>query len=331
MEIPRIKNPADFKFLLSAFQLSRICLTALELDIFSLLAKAPATSAELAGQLGSHHKATDRLLNALCALHLLEKKDETFTNSAFAQKHLASSSPGFLAGSMHSVHLWQRWHKLTASVLSGKPATDDQINERSEDWLEAFIGAMHERGIKQAQTEAALLKFPLRARLLDIGGGSGVFSMEFIRTNPQMTATVFDLPNVVPITQKYIEKYGFKEKIDTAAGNYLTDPFPKNYDVILLSAIVHINSFEENRQLIQKAAQSLNPGGMLVIRDFIMEDDRTYPMRGAVFALNMLVSTQKGDTYTFSEMKNWLQKAGMKSIEKRKTPNDSDIVIAKKP
>ncbi|MBA4407721.1 acetylserotonin O-methyltransferase, partial [bacterium] len=198
------------------------------------------------------------------------------------------------------------------------------------DWLESFIGAMHYRGIKEAKLTSMLLDLSKVNHMLDVGGGSGAFAMEFIKKNPNMNAVVFDLPNVIPITGRYVAEERMTEKFSFLSGNYLTNDLGNGYDLILLSAIVHINSLEENNMLIKKCYDSLNNGGQIVIKDWVMNEDRTEPAGGAYFALNMLVGTERGDTYTETEMKNWFTNAGIKKIERKDTSFGSSLMIGHK-
>jgi hypothetical protein len=163
-----------------------------------------------------------------------------------------------------------------------------------------------------------------------VGGGSGVFAMAFVRAGEGLTATVYDLPNVIPITLKYIREEKMEGKIDTAEGDYMVDQLPSGYDIVFLSAIVHSNSYQENGQLIQKCAASLNPGGRVIIKDHVMEESRIEPAGGALFALNMLVNTRAGDTYTEKEIKEWLDHAGIRHEETIVNPGQDSMVIGRK-
>jgi len=152
-----------------------------------------------------------------------------------------------------------------------------------------------------------------------------------IRQNPSAAATIFDLPNIIPLTARYIASSGFSTQVDTKTGDYLADDFGKGYDLVFMSAIIHINSPEENQLLIRKGAEALNPGGKLVILDHIMNEDRTQPPVGAVFALNMLVGTFHGDTYTEKEIGSWMQDAGLSEIVMKVTPSGTQLMIGKRP
>jgi precorrin-6B methylase 2 len=314
----------------TAFQKSRILLTAFELELFTALDGESKTSAEMAEQLGVDKRALDRLMNALCVMELLEKKGDMFSNTPAARKFLVKSSPDFLGGFYHTNNLWDAWSTLTRAVRSGKSVMESKIDDRGEQWLTAFIGAMHYRASRTAPAVVAKLDLTNVSRVLDVGGGSGAFAMAFVKAKKDIKAVVFDLPNVVPLTRGYIEKDGFLGKVDTIVGDYHTDELGKGYDLVFLSAVIHSNSAEQNIKLIQKCAQALNPGGQVVIQDFIMNEERTEPAMGAMFAINMLVGTEAGDTFTEKEVKDWLTKVGFSMIDKVESTMGNSLLIGKK-
>jgi 2-polyprenyl-3-methyl-5-hydroxy-6-metoxy-1,4-benzoquinol methylase len=282
----------------------------------------------MAKMTGANERATDRLMNALVPIGLLKKSGSQFSNTDFSTRFLIKGQPTFLGGMDHVGHLWKTWSTLTEAVKAGTSVAMKQpISGRDESWLESFIAAMHSRAGNQAKEIAAVLDLSQTRTMLDIGGGSGAFTFEFIRENPNIKGTVFDLPNVIPITKKYIAREGFENVVSTISGDYLKDNFGVDYDLVLLSAIIHINSPEENKMLFKKCAEIMNPEGQIVILDHVMSDDRTSPAGGAIFALNMLVGTEKGDTYTESEIKSWMQNAGFKYIRRRDTPQGSSMMI----
>lgn len=310
-------TPSDLMETINAFRVSRIILTGYELCIFDHLTGNGLTSEIIAIKTGSDPRATDRLLNAMTALGLITKTDNYFRNTPFSDKFLVTTSPFYMKGIGHYVGLWQTWNMLTESVKTGKsscPSGHAQINDREDLWLEYFIAAMHARGVAQGKEMAALLDLSETKKTLDVGGGSGAFTFAFIEKNPDIESVILDLPNVVPITQRYINEAGLQDKVKILAGDYHISHFGKGYDLILMSAIAHINNPEENLQLIRKGAESLNPGGQLVIMDFVMNDSRTEPFTGALFALNMLVGTEHGDSYTESEYREWMELAGLINI-----------------
>ena len=323
-------NPLQIREQFSAFRNSRILLTAFELEIFSVTEKAGQTSTQIAKTIHSDARATDRLLNALCVIGYLNKEDGKFSNPDFVSKYLVKGKAHFISGLFHTNHLWDTWSNMTEVIKKGEPTFEAKINSRGEEWLNAFIEAMHNRAKNEADFTVSPIDLEKVNKILDVGGGSGAFSMAFIRKKNTIKATVFDLPNVTPITQTYIQKEGYSDKIDTYSGDYNTDDIPAGYDLIFLSAIIHANSFEENKSLIIKCANALNIGGQLAIQDFIMSEDRLQSERGAIFALNMLTGTKAGDTYTENEISTWMTDAGLTNIIRNNLSVSSDQMIGRK-
>ena len=309
-------NPQEIRAMVTAFQRSRIILTAFELDIFTFLGEGSHSAAAIAEELHLNEGATERLLNVLVALEFLKKNNEKYSNTEDSLKYFAKNSPAYLAGLMHSNHLWNTWSHLTEVVKTGEPAHNTEINDRGDEWLNAFIHAMHDRGKKQAPGQVAKIDLTNVNSVLDVGGGSGCFSMAFLNRKPEMRAVVFDLPNVVPILKKIIEAEGFAGRIEHFEGDYTTDELPPGFDLVFLSAIIHSNSYETNQKLVRKCFHSLNPGGRLVIQDWIMNDTKTEPVQGAIFSINMLVGVEGGDCYAEKEVKTWMTNAGFsKSVK----------------
>lgn len=313
-----------------AFQKSRIILTAFELDVFSAIGNQNRRAESVAADLKLHSGATERLLNALAGLNLLEKEGEDYSNTPHSFKFLSKSSPDYIAGLGHINHLWDTWSQLTEVVRTGEAAHYTEINEREEEWLEAFIHAMHDRGRKQAPVQVAHIDLHGVDSVLDVGGGSGCFCMEFLNRKPGLKAVVFDLPNVIPISEKIIEQEGFTGRIDHHAGDYTTDNLPEGFDLVFLSAIIHSNSYETNKTLVKKCFDALNPNGKIVIQDWIMNDSKTEPAEGTVFSINMLVGTDEGDCYSENELKAWLRNAGFSGFRKTELESGLSQVISVK-
>jgi len=322
-----IDNPARLMEMVNGFRTSRIILTATALGVFDHLGGEGTGSSDLAGAVGTNPRATDRLLNALAALGLLRKNREKFSNTPFSDKFLTRHSASYLGGFELTNQMWTTWSTLTEAVVSGSTVVmESPINERPEAWQEAFIMAMHARAGQQAAEVADVLDLSNIRNMIDVGGGSGAYSFAMIRKQPDIRATVFDLPNIVPITRRYTEASGLSGQVGIIPGNYLEDDFGTGYDLVLMSAIIHINSPEENRLLISKGAGALHPGGQLVIIDHIMSEDRTAPAVGALFAINMLVGTLNGDTYTENEIGCWMRDAGLKDIRLKETPSGVQVM-----
>jgi hypothetical protein len=323
-------NPNTIREFAASFQKSRILLSSFELDIFTHIDEYGTTYNQIADTLNLDEHACERLLNALVSLGFLTKEDQLYYNTVDSFTFLSKKSSDYLGGLMHTNHLWNTWSNLTQVVKTGKSANPSEINERGEEWLFPFINAMHDRAKKQAPRQLADIDLSGIKSILDIGGGSGAFSMEFVSKNPEIEATVFDLPNVVPITKKFLVKEGFSDKIKTYSGDYTIDVLPQGFDLVFLSAIIHSNSMEINQDLIKKCFAALNKNGKIVIQDWIMNNDRTQPAGGAIFAINMLVGTEAGDCFTEKEVTQMLIAAGFKNISKIEFESGSGQMIAQK-
>ena len=323
-------SPNSIMEMVMGFQKSRILLTGYELGVFTVLGDEIKSSMEVAKILKTDERATDRLMNALCSMNLLEKKEDKFVNTPLTSKFLVKGKPAFMSGLMHSVNLWNSWSTLTDAVRQGTSVLTSHVNERLEDWVISFIAAMHWRACKNAPDLVKELDLSDVSRILDIGGGSGAYTMAMVQAKEGITATIFDLPNVIELTKKYIEDEGLSGKVTTIIGDYNINEFGTGFDLVFLSAIVHANSFEQNSELIKKAVNSLNPKGQIVIQDFVMDQTRTSPPSGAIFALNMLVGTEGGDTYTEDEIRGWLKDAGISDIIRKATDFGTSLIIGRK-
>lgn len=319
----------DINLLSRSFQKSRVFLTGFELGIFTVLGEDEKSPNQVAKEIKADLRATDRLLNALCVTGAIKKKNGMFCNSEAAKEYLVKGKPEYQAGIMHSVNLWDSWTNLTESVKTGSSVKINPVAERDDKWFKPFIAAMHNRAFTEAPSLVEQINLEGVKKVLDVGGGSGAYSMAFVKAGDNIHSTVFDLPNVVTMTEKYIQNEGLEKKIDTVSGDYHKDEFPTGYDLVFLSAIIHINSPEQNIELIKKSSRALNSGGKIIISDFIMDDDRIHPPFGAFFALNMLVNTDSGDTYTESEVKDWLEQAGLTFVERKET-RSTGLIIGKK-
>jgi SAM-dependent methyltransferase len=309
-------NPTTIREFAALFQKSRILLSGFELGIFTTIDESGSTNHQIATTLQLDEHASERLLNALVSLGFLTKHVGLYFNTPESFTFLSTKSPDYLGGLMHTNHLWNTWSNLTTVVKTGASAHSTDINERGDDWLFSFISAMHDRAKKQAPMQLTTVDLSEVKSILDIGGGSGAYSMEFIRKKFEIEATVFDLPNVVHITQHFIDQEGFSGKIKTVTGDYTTDDLPTGYDLAFLSAVIHSNSLDVNLNLIKKCYHALNLNGKILIQDWIMNNERTQPTPGAIFAVNMLVGTEAGDCFTEREVTKMLQAAGFSTIKR---------------
>jgi len=314
------------------FMGSRILLSAVELDVFTLLTQGPKTAEQVAQAIGTDRRATTILLDAVAAQGFVHKDDDTYSCSETAASLLSrDGARSVVPMLMHSVALWRRWSELTEVVRRGTPAPAAAAEHKQRD-REAFIGAMHTIGSRMATEVVATIEPGNASRLLDIGGASGTYTEAFLRTSDGMRATLFDLPPVIEIARRRLATTGLGDRITFCPGDFYTDELPGGHDLALLSAIVHQNSAEQNSKLFRKIQRALQPGGRLVIRDHVMSRDHTRPARGAVFAVNMLVGTEGGGSYSLDEIREALEGAGFTAVRQlQPDENMNGLVEAFKP
>lgn len=320
--------PDDVNEIIRAFWPSRALLTALELDIFTAVSRG-SSAEQVAQKIHADTRATEMLLNVLASLKLLEKKDGTYLNTATSSRFLVEGSPdNARPGLLHTVNLWDTWSTLTDAVHAG---TSVASRSRNPQRVADFIAAMDRNAKERADAVVKAVGTDGVRRMLDLGGGSGAYSIAFARAIPELKTTVMDLAEVVPITQGHIRQAGLIDQISTRVGDMLRDPFGEDYDLILVSAICHMFSAAENRILFQRAYPALAPGGRFVIQDFILEPDKTAPRFAALFALNMLVGTRGGSSYSEPEYESWLRDAGFIDICRVRQPGPASLMIAGRP
>jgi len=321
--------PDDLNDRIRAFQESRVVLTALELDVFTAVGDGAGAEA-VAARVKTDARATEMLLNSLAAMSLLVKQEGVFRNAPVAARHLSSvSSDSARPALLHMAHLWPRWSTLTDCVRTGTAVARPEI--AAAEWTEAFIAAMHRNAAERAPQAVRAVDAAPIGRMLDVGGGSGAYSIAFAKANPALKAEILDLADVVPIAQRHIDQAGVSDRVSIRVGNLRSDPFGQGYHLVFVSAICHMLSEEENRDLLQRCWAALASGGRIAIQDFILEPDKTSPRWGALFALNMLVGTQGGSSYSEPEYADWLIAAGFRDIRRVRLPGPAGLMIALRP
>jgi (2Fe-2S) ferredoxin len=324
--------PDELADLIRGFMTSRVLLTAIELDVFTAVARSLSTpgAQALASTLGTDPRATGVLLDALAALGILSKKEGAYANTPVAARYLVAGARDDASTALkHNLSLWRTWSDLTEVVRTGRPPDRGEMATRGDSWTVPFIAAMH----RNAALRAPLLVQAVGAegvrRVIDIGGGSGAYAIAFARAFPGLQVDVFDLAPVVPIASGHITAAGLSDHIRTRVGDLRSDAFGTGYDLALLSAICHMLGPEENRDLFRRVFAALAAGGRLVVQDHVMDEGKTSPRAGALFAVNMLVGTACGGTYSEGEYRGWLRQAGFAEV-RRVALGPTDILIARR-
>ncbi len=306
---------AEILTLARNFMECRILLSGAELDLFSLLTPHALSAHEIGDRIHADPRGIVILLDALSAMGLLTKREGVYQCPPLISALLSSGAPeSILPWVLHMASVWKRWTQLT-DILQGLP-TEGRTGVSSRDMLDlkAFIGAMHVIASPLAPEIVATVRASSSRALLDVGGAMGTYTVTFLQAVPGMKATLFDRPEVIEIAQPFLDKVGLLHRICLVSGDFYQDELPKGHDLAFVSAIVHQNSSEQNLNLFSKVFRSLNPGGRIIIRDHVMDPDRTRPKDGAIFAVNMFVATAGGNTYTFEEIRDSLVQAGFTDI-----------------
>ena len=318
--------PDDLNDLVRGYMPSRVVLTALELDLFSAVG-AGETAANIAVKLKTNERATETLLNALASLGLLKKTDGRFEcTAATARFFSAGSKDNAQPGLLHTAHLWDNWSKLSEIVKSGTVARAP----RSEEGTKTFITAMHRNASERARLVLKAVGTDGVRRILDLGGGSGAYSIAFAKASAAIEAVILDVPEVVGLTKDYVEHAGVASQVKIRPGDMLSSPLDGGYDLVMLNAICHMFSPEQNRALLKRAFGALAPGGRLVIQDFILNPDKTSPRLATLFAINMLVGTKEGSSYSEPEYTEWMREAGFSGVERVRLHGPSDLMVGRK-
>ncbi|MEN6507514.1 MAG: methyltransferase [Smithella sp.] len=322
-------KPENILMLARQFMESRVLLTAAELNLFTLLDEAPSTAENLAGRITADLRGLTILLDALSAMGLLIKEpDGVYQCSPDVAACLSDRSPHSVLPMIHHAnHLWKSWSNLTSKVTGTDPAEIPASAVRNADDMRAFIGAMHVVGAPLANKIVAAVKPGEARNLIDVGGASGTYTIAFLSAAPKMKATLFDRPAVIPIARERLAEAGMADRVRFVAGDFYADELPGGHDLAMLSAIIHQNNASQNVELFRKVLYAMVSGGRLIIRDHVMEPNRIAPKEGAIFAVNMLVNTQGGSTYTFDEIKTWLEEAGFTKVRLIQTGYHMDALV----
>jgi len=313
--VARTLSLADI-FQLGYYWECKVLLTAVKLDVFGALAEGAHTAADVSRRLQTDRQATNILLNALVSIGLLRKSGEQFLNSPETEAYLVKGSPQY-AG--HVLLLqeaeWDNWGRLESVVRTGRSPVKGHMFQTDPQLAENVLIVLHRVALQHAATLAKQIGLSRAQTLLDLGGGAGTYAMAFCRAYPALMVTVFDLRETLRTTERFIKEAGLEGRIRLLPGDFNRDDLGGPYDAVLMSDILHYQDPEANAALVRKAHRALAPSGRLVIKDRFLDDGRTSPAWTAVFAVHILVNTEKGRCYTMAEAVQWLKEAGFTSVD----------------
>jgi hypothetical protein len=306
-------NPAELLQLSGGYWSACALHAGVKLDLFS----HAGTTSELAQATASDERGLELLLNALTALGLMEKQGDRYAATTFAAEYLSRTSPRYLGYIiMHHHHLMAGWSRLDESVRSGSPLRGRVSHDGDESERESFEMGMFNLAMLIAPRIVSSVDLQGRRRLLDLGGGPGTYAIHFCQANPQLTATVYDLPTTRPFAEKTIVSFGLSDRITFKEGDFISDDVPVGFDVAWLSHILHGEGPEGCAVTLRRAVAALEPGGMLMVQEFILDDNMDSPLHPALFSLNMLLGTPQGRSYSQRQLVEMMTAAGVGSIRR---------------
>ncbi len=305
-----------------------------KLDLFTLLSEAPATAIDLSARSGLSERGLTMLLDALTALDLLKKYLGVYSTTPFSAEFLSKTSTKYMGHIIsHHQHLVEGWSRLDESVSSGEPVRDRFSHEPSEAERESFLMGMFNLAMQMAPIIVPQVDLTGRRHLLDLGGGPGTYAIHFCLHNPELQATIFDLPATRQFANQAVSRFSLQPRIDFQSGDFQDDEIVGRYDVAWLSHVLHGEAEEGCAHMLQKTVAALEPGGLLLVQEFLLVEDRTKPVFPALFSLNMLLGTPGGKAYSESELVVLLQKTGLERVERLPIdlPNGAGVICGRCP
>jgi 3-hydroxy-5-methyl-1-naphthoate 3-O-methyltransferase len=306
---------------------------ALNHRVFDLLDAAPQTAEELAAQSGASVRGLRAIMNALVGLDFLVRKGDRYALTPESAAFLVSGRPGYHGGFFR--HMIRQsvpnWLHLTEAVRSGRPKVAGNQQEEGQQFFAEFVEGLFALSYKAAQVLGEHLGIPKAkapASVLDIGAGSGVWGIALAHLSPHVTVRAVDWPAVLEVTRKLARQHGIAERLRTVEGDLLEADFGTGHQVATIGHILHSEGRDRSRRLLRKVFSALAPGGTVVISEFVPNDDRTGPPTPLIFAVNMLIHTEEGDTFTFAEMAGWLREAGFVNPRLLEAPAPSPLILA---
>ena len=301
----------------------------IRLDIFTVLSTDQLTTEEVAQRLNGDKRGVTMLLNALTAMDLLVRDNDRYSNTPAAASFLSKDSRRYIGHIiMHHQQLMASWSQLDVAVRTGAPVRAKKASQSDEEWRESFLMGMHNMATMMAPMLIKKIDLSGRRHLLDLGGGPGTYAINFCLNNSQLNATVYDLPSSRPFAERIIEEFDLTGRINFMDGNYLQDGIEGVYDVAWLSHILHAEGPEDCQKIIRKAVSALEPGGMIIVHDFLLNNTMDGPLFPALFSLNMLLGTHAGQSYSDQQIMDMLARAGVNKIQRLpvRTPNNSGVI-----
>jgi len=329
-------DPNHIIELSSAYYGSAVLFAASDLGIFGALAGGAKTAPQLAGELNLEERSTRILLDGCVTVGLLEKSTEgLYTNPLATSVFLVPGSPGDLSSAIrYNRDVYPAWGHLADFARTGKPVELPELHLGADaERTRTFVLSMHGRALAIGRAIVPILDLKGRRRLLDVGGGPGTWSVLMAQANQAIDCTVLDLPPVAAIAAELITQQGMSDRVKTLPGNYHETPFPSGVDVVSFFGMLHQESPEGICNLLRKAYEALEPGGLVQVLDMMTDATRTRPVFSALFAVNMALTTRNGWVFSDADLQTWMEEAGFVDFTCNPVPPPMPhwLATAKKP
>jgi SAM-dependent methyltransferase len=306
-------------------------------NVFDTLESGPKTVEQVKNKTGASARGLRSIMDALVGLELLKKdRQSRYSLTPESQAFLISEKPGTLAGFFGSILpvMTSRWLRLTDVVRDGRPAV--AVNEETEgteffSQLVETIIPMSYAGAQKLANHLKVAKAKEQVRVIDLAAGSGIWGIAVAQKSSRVRVTAVDWAGMIPTTKRITQKFGLLDRFDFIEGDLLEANFGSGHDVATLGHILHSEGEQRSRQLLKKTFRALKSGGTIAIAEWLVNDDRTKPLPSLMFSVQMVVNTEKGNTFSFNEIKKWLEDAGFKKVRKLEAPGPSPLILATKP
>ncbi len=303
--------------------------------VFDVLDQGPKTLSETAAATGASERGLRAIMNVLVGLGFLAKDAEDYALTPESEAFLVSTKPSFQGGFFRhtSQQLLPKWLQLNDVVATGKPVRSVNTEDDGSAFFQQFVHDIFPLSYPAANVLARHLAFDQRqgeVRALDLAAGSGVWGIALAQHAPNVSVTAFDWSGVLPATRAMVERFGLTSRFVFTPGDLNTTPFGAGYDVATLGHIVHSEGAAKSQALFKKTFEALHSGGTIAIAEFLVNADRTGPPGALIFAANMLVNTDEGDTFSFEEISQWLTAAGFVNPRQLEAPGPSPLILATK-
>jgi len=287
-----------------------VLISGIDLEVFTHIASGNRTAADIAKAASSGERGIGILLNSLSALNFIVKSNDEYSLTPLAEKFLVKGRPEYLGDFVqHADDLWEPWSKLSEVVRTGKPFKSLDKKQGAE-FFEKLVSQLFPMSYPCAKAAAAALKAGTDwkdLRVLDVAAGSGAWSIAFAESDPGTKVTAQDWPNVLEVTKKFVGRFNLGERFSYLPGDLRKVDFGQNrYDLVILGHICHTEGADGTRMLFSRAYRALKQGGKILIADMIPDDGRSKEVFPLLFAVNMLINSTEGNTFTLAEYKKWL-------------------------